>query len=851
MVKIKKKEPMKKRLTRKEQRKQKQEVKKTHKRLYHAGKTNGTQRVVAAEAAAQSSKGVRKKKKKRSAKVNPEEIPVEQLLSGEVDADDDESIASDFSDAEVDALLPTSRKVETYEPLGRKSKAQRGAIQRQDEMEVRRRELRQQKELQGKARKQRVKQLKVDNEEEDREIAKLEKKLKLNKSKDKNRLVRKMFNDGLDYLLDFCLDDDEEKQKWEEKQERKRQMKEQQEREEAGMWSDEDEGEDEEMKLPEGDGDSESEGAEQSETEDSEEEYSEEDDEDQQEDEQPSKFKEDIYGRKRDAEGNILPDPIEQEATAAGQKYIPPHQRALMAAASAGTNEKQAEILARLLKQCKGLLNRLSEANLHKIAAGIEALYMKNSRYNMNETLTRLLQEALLGPTRTQERMVQEHMVLLAYLHAQIGSEIGAHFLQTFVELFDGHLKDGHLASLAVEDKQLNNVVLLLCYMYIFKIYELSLLMELISRLADSLCEKTVECLLLIFQSIGFRLRKDDPLAFKTMMQNVQSKIAAAPLELKENPRLRFMVDILNAVKNNNMNKLPQYDPELAENLRKRLKAMLKNDRYVVTLNIALADLLRADKVGKWWIVGSAWTGNLNEMGTASKQKPNQSGSSAGFADQLLELAKKQQMNTAERRNIFCIIMSAADYVDAFEKILHLSLKDQRAVAYVIIHCALNERRANPYYAHLAFKFCQYNRKYQLAFQFAAWDRINDIESLSKAQIRNLASFLQQLILSAGLQLSVLKVVDFMQLERLSFFFMREIMVKLLLASDERELQQSFERIAKNSKLQQFKQSIRLFMQHFLLQEEQLSKLKLKEEQQELLQQRVDQMDKLLAYVDL
>ncbi|SPP87618.1 nucleolar MIF4G domain-containing protein 1 homolog [Drosophila guanche] len=850
MVKIKKKEPMKKRLTRKEQRKQKQEVKKTHKRLYHAGKTNGAQRVADAEAAAaaaQSSKGGRKKKKKK-AKVNPEEIPLEQLLSGEVDDDDDESIASDFSDAEVDALLPASRKVETYEPLSKQPKAQRGAIQRQDEVEMRKRELRQQKELQGKARKQRVKQLKVDNEEEDREIAKLEKKLKLNKSKDKNRLVRKMFNDGLDYLLDFCLDDDEEKQKWEEKQERKRQMREQQEKEEAGMWSDEEEeeeDEDEAQDMPEDD----SEQSGESGMEESVEEHSEEEDEDQSEDEPQSKIKEDIYGRKRDAEGNILPDPSEQEATATGQKYIPPHQRALMAAASAGSNEKQAELLARLLKQCKGLLNRLSEANLHKIAAGIEALYMKNSRYNMNETLTKLLQEALLGPTRTQERMVQEHMVLLAYLHAQIGSEIGAHFLQTFVELFDGHLKQ--LASLEVEDKQLNNIVLLLCYMYIFKIYELSLLMELIGRLADNLCEKTVECLLLIFQSIGFRLRKDDPLAFKTMMQNVQSKIAAAPLELKENPRLRFMVDILNAVKNNNMNKLPQYDPELAENLRKRLKAMLKNDRYVVTLNITLEDLLRADKVGKWWIVGSAWTGNLNEMGAASKQKANQSQSSAGFADQLLELAKKQQMNTAERRNIFCIIMSAADYVDAFEKILHLSLKDQRAVAYVIIHCALNERRANPYYAHLALKFCQYNRKYQLAFQFAAWDRINDIESLSKAQIRNLASFLQQLILAAGLQLSVLKVVDFMQLERLSFYFMREIMVKLLLSSDERELQQAFERIAKNSKLQQFKQSIRLFMQHFLLQQEQLAKLKLEEVQQLLLQQRVDQLDKLLAYVDL
>ncbi|KAH8342542.1 hypothetical protein KR067_002179, partial [Drosophila pandora] len=231
------------------------------------------------------------------------------------------------------------------------------------------------------------------------------------------------------------------------------------------------------------------------------------------------------------------------------------------------------------------------------------------------------------------------------------------------------------METFEVEDKRLNNLVLILCYMYLFRIYELSLLMELIGRLSDSLCEKSVECLLLILQSIGFRLRKDDPLAFKTMMQRVQSQISAAPLELKENPRLRFMVDILNAVKNNNTQKLPQYDPELADNLRKRLKAMLKNDRYVVTLNITLEDLLRADKVGKWWVVGSAWTGNLNEMGTAKRKTEDQSkSSSTGFADKMLELAKKQQMNTAERRNIFCIIMSAADYVDAFEKILHLAL---------------------------------------------------------------------------------------------------------------------------------------------------------------------------------
>lgn len=233
MVKIKKKEAHKKPLTRKEQRKQKTEVKKQNKRLYHAGKSNGTQRVVAAAEAlaAQSLQGKSKKKKKsKKPKINPEDIPKEQLLSGEIGSDDDESIASDFSDEEVDALMPKKAKIEIYEPLGKKAKLKGGAIPRQDEAEVRRKELRQQKELQGKSKKQRLKQLRLENEEEDREIAKLEKKLKLNKSKDKNRLVRKMFNDGLDYLLDFVLDDEEEKQKWEEKQERKRRLKEDQEK---------------------------------------------------------------------------------------------------------------------------------------------------------------------------------------------------------------------------------------------------------------------------------------------------------------------------------------------------------------------------------------------------------------------------------------------------------------------------------------------------------------------------------------------------------------------------------------------------------------------------------------------
>lgn len=65
-------------------------------------------------------------------------------------------------------------------------------------------------------------------------------------------------------------------------------------------------------------------------------------------------------------------------------------------------------------------------------------------------------------------------------------------------------------------------------------------------------------------------------------------------------------------------------------------------------------NVIVADERGKWWVVGSAWTGNISE----TSEKINQN-KSEGFSTKLLELARKQRMNTDTRRNIFCIIMSA------------------------------------------------------------------------------------------------------------------------------------------------------------------------------------------------
>lgn len=125
---------------------------------------------------------------------------------------------------------------------------------------------------------------------------------------------------------------------------------------------------------------------------------------------------------------------------------------------------------------------------------------------------------------------------------------------------------------------------------------------------------------------------------------------------------------------------------------------------------------IAADENGKWWIIGSGWS-DLSNVNSKVNMKEN---NKFNFGAKILRLAQKQRMNTDIRKNIFCILVTAEDYLDAFEKLHHLGLKDQQEeeIIHVLIHCCLQENKFNPYYAVLAQKLCEYNRKYQVLSNF-------------------------------------------------------------------------------------------------------------------------------------
>ena len=73
-------------------------------------------------------------------------------------------------------------------------------------------------------------------------------------------------------------------------------------------------------------------------------------------------------------------------------------------------------------------------------------------------------------------------------------------------------------------------------------------------------------------------------------------------------------------------------------------------------------------------------------------------------------------MDAYERLLAYCLLCQ--DYVDAYERLLALGLKQQqrREILHVVVDVCLQEQSYNPFYAHLAQRFCQHDRKYQVRF---------------------------------------------------------------------------------------------------------------------------------------
>ncbi|KRX40810.1 putative myosin regulatory light chain [Trichinella murrelli] len=410
--------------------------------------------------------------------------------------------------------------------------------------------------------------------------------------------------------------------------------------------------------------------------------------------------------------------------------------------------EEQA-MAERVEKILKRFINKLSESNVLVSSREVMELFRTNPQHVVKRVFTEVILDACFTAFRLPDRLLITISVLVGILHSTLSSNFSAYFVEMLVQKLEEKRTDENEQE--IESNALQNGYLLVAYLCAMKasVTSYKLLIDIFNSLMQSGRCLDLQLLVPLVKNLGFVLRKACPSDLKDF---VMSAIAKMEKHGSESSRAEAFTNILmidlNAIKNNNASKICHYDPDLIDHFTKLLRSCLSGKTPEMPLAFGLMDILEASTKGRWWIVGSSYV--VPVAGASKSGDLNQ----FNYSEDLLRLAKKNRMNTDLKRNIFCCILSAEDYLNAFEKLLKLNLSDKQ------------EREI----IHILF----------LTTQFALWDKLKILKTLKKTQIQNLSSLIAHLFGSLALPISVLKVINFVEIEETMTDFLKRLFTKFL-----------------------------------------------------------------------
>ncbi|GAA95517.1 uncharacterized protein L969DRAFT_45142 [Mixia osmundae IAM 14324] len=488
--------------------------------------------------------------------------------------------------------------------------------------------------------------------------------------------------------------------------------------------------------------------------------------------------------------------------------YVPPALRRAQLPQSVAKPLPDQPVDPRLRRILLGQLNRLSASNFASILTAIESLYASHPR----AILTSALIETLLGMITSGGESLGELAVLcwaalVSALNKRMGQEVGAGFIAKSVETLDAHSSESDAAG-----KTRLNMATFVSHLYNFRVLACPLIYDLIRESIDSgLTEGDVEVLLRIIRVSGQQLRTDDPTALKTIIQLVNDKLKSVPTASMTS-RTKFMIETLSNLKNNRLKSSTAGNPILAESetsLRK-LVASLSSTRAGASsdpFRFSLRDLRESDTKGKWWLSGAGWKGDQVTDTPAPSAPTVGPVASNGQNATLLKLAKRQGMNTDVRRSIFIVLMSSQDYIDAADGLADLRLTEvqQRETIRVLLHCAGQERRFNPYYALVMAKLLSIEspaaQSYRITLQYCLWDFLRELgesdvggadiikahsvssSSVEPQRMSNLARSYAWWIAKSGLGLQLLKPLTIQLIRPQTIAFLQQLLVYTCLST--------------------------------------------------------------------
>lgn len=482
--------------------------------------------------------------------------------------------------------------------------------------------------------------------------------------------------------------------------------------------------------------------------------------------------------------------PVAPGSTSA-PKYVPPSLRKSSTSVDESTQ--------RLRRQLQGHINKLSEANIISIVTEIEKLYQTNARQSVTSMLIELLLTPFCEPAQLQNTFVILHAAFISAIYKLIGTDFGAQIIAELVDRFEKFYGQRSEQS----SKEALNLISLLSYLYTFTVIGSVLVFDYIRLFLNTLSESNTELLLKMVRDCGPQLRQDDPSSLKDIVLIMQGTIAKAQSEgCPISVRTKFMVETITDLKNNKLKSGAAGTTVAIDHITRMRKVLgsLNSSRVLKAsepLRIGLEDIKNSDQRGKWWLVGASWKEkDIQELPREESWTDQYETMQDPGETDLIALAQQHRMNTSIRRSIFIAIMSASDFRDAQLRLTKLRLKkaQELEIPRVLLHCSGSEDAYNPYYTLIAKQLCSTNKKMRMAFQFALWSffkRIGEkpddeeeddeeVENVELKEIVNLAKMYGQLIADGTLTLAVLKTLNLVYLKDQAKIFVEVVLITII-----------------------------------------------------------------------
>ncbi|CAG9538366.1 unnamed protein product [Cercopithifilaria johnstoni] len=461
----------------------------------------------------------------------------------------------------------------------------------------------------------------------------------------------------------------------------------------------------------------------------------------------------------------------------------------------------------KLKKSLRGLVNRLNERTLVGAVKIFSNIFTSRRHNEVKQLLFSEIISSVDVGYRLPDRIIIEYAVFIALIHATVSAEVSAYFIENFI------VKLLEMVVVLPDGKSLENLCVLLAELYNFRVIKVIMITEIMECLRKQVNDKCLNCFKALLSYCGKTMKIRDLDAFQKSIRETQSFFSQLPEASSDIHQWRYIVDEINSIKNVNIRKFTDViDFTVHSHYVNIFRGLTKKLDKEKELPMSVDDIMHIGERGRWWLVGSAWfpTASVPQNKTDDKFVEQ----ILKFSAPLLELAKKAKMNTTIRRDIFCTIMSSADEMDAFEKLLKLSFKGQqeREIVHICVHCALREATYNAFYAAVIDRFCCYHKRFKLTTQYALWDRIKVLSQISELQRRNLTLLTVDLLVKRSVGLTLLKVIEFGAIDKMTAQFVRSVLSTVLVQSTQQALMDMFQNVVNSPQHKFFAEGLQVFI---------------------------------------